>query len=110
MDEDKESEVQPEEEEDQIIHFIGEFGRWQTWVLCGFITFYVVAVQTWQPLVMSFHAPGIDYLCKPVILADNASLYEDYTYAQWQLIVEDYNQVKIYVYCTTLSIVAIISD
>lgn len=80
-------------ERDQIISLIGNFGRWQALILTGIITFFVVAINTWQSLVMTFHAPGIDYLCKPVVIGDNATDYDQYTYQQWQEIAHDLNGV-----------------
>ena len=87
------STFEPDEKEDQILSLIGNFGRWQAIIISGIITFFVVAVNTWQALVMTFHAPGIDFLCKPVVVGENDTLYEDYTYQQWQDIAHHLNEV-----------------
>ena len=86
-------------EGDQVLDYIGDIGRYQILIISAVITLYVSAMISWQTLVMSFHFPPIDFLCKPKVITDNndESLYDDYDYAQWQEIAFNLTNVSCFI-------------
>ena len=79
---------------DQITDYIGHKGRWQIIFISAILTFYVSVAYTWQVLVMTFYSPPLDFMCQPTVVTDDGIDYESYTYAQWQEIAKQFNNVK----------------
>ena len=62
--------------QDQIIHFIGQNGKWQMLIISALIAVYVSVVYTWQILVMTFYSPPMDFMCEPTVDSVESDLYE----------------------------------
>ena len=80
---------------DQVLGYIGDVGRYQAGVIFGIITIYVSSIISWQTIVMTFHIPHVDHICKPKVnctgMMMEQCLNEELNYHQWQAIALQFN-------------------
>ena len=82
-DDSKEEQQVPQQQQDPILKYTGNFGPWQMFVIYGLIVSPSVLLITWQVLVMAFHALPQGYICKPNVVAGDPTAYDGLTYAEW---------------------------
>ncbi len=77
--------------DDQIIHYLGNIGKWQGIV----ITLLLIpgVLFSWQILVLTFLTPDVEYGCVPEVVPPN-NVPDNMTYGDWAQIAKDYGGVS----------------